>query len=372
MYIAIFNWRDIRNPKHGGAEIVTHEYAKGWVKAGHKVTVICPAFPNSPKKEMIDGVEYIRLGVRTSWNYLLIHILAFFYYQRFLKGEIDLVIDQIHWVPFFTPLYVNEKKLAFIHEVAQGIWAKQFGLLIGGIGRRIEPLFFQSYNNIPFLTVSDSTRKDLAAFGIQEEDITVIRNGISIKPLTKLPIKEKDPTCIFIGRITPVKNIEEIIKAFSFIKMELATAKLWIVGGDDNKHYSNMIKKLIHEEGVDGAVKFFGYVSEKRKLELLRISHLLLHTSVAEGWGLNIIEANAMGTPAVVYNVSGLRESVVDGMTGVVCPVKNPKEMAKQILELFRNYNKYRHMQNECLKRTRQFPWKKSINESLKLIRLID
>lgn len=368
MKIVIFNWRDIKNPKAGGAEIVTHQYAKGWVKAGHKVSVVCPAFPNFPRKETIDGVEYRRLGIRTSWNYLLIHILAFFYYQRCLKGKIDLVIDQIHWVPFFTPLYVKEKKLAFIHEVAQKIWVKQFGGLIGRIGRKIEPLFFQIYKNIPFLTVSKSSKSDLSRMAIPERNITVIRNGINITPLKKLPKKENVPTFIFVGRIAPVKNIEELIIAFSLIKKELKNAQLWIVGAIDNKDYYNKIRQIVTKNNLKKDVAFFGYVNEKKKFELLRRSHLFLHTSLSEGWGLVVIEANAMGTPAVVYNVAGLNQAVVDDKTGLICRENTPLEMAEHILDLYKDKDKFQRMQKECFVFSGQFSWKKSLSKSEQLI----
>ena len=42
--------------------------------------------------------------------------------------------------------------------------------------------------------------------------------------------------------------------------------------------------------------------------------------SLAEGWGLTILEANTLGTPAVAYDVPGLRDSVRDGQTGWLVP----------------------------------------------------
>jgi hypothetical protein len=60
--ILIFNWRDIKNPSAGGAEVFTHENAKRWVEKGRSVTLFTSAFPNCAKEEVIDGVKIIRAG----------------------------------------------------------------------------------------------------------------------------------------------------------------------------------------------------------------------------------------------------------------------------------------------------------------------
>jgi glycosyltransferase involved in cell wall biosynthesis len=57
-------------------------------------------------------------------------------------------------------------------------------------------------------------------------------------------------------------------------------------------------------------IEVLGRVSKEEKLELMQKSHALAVTSVKEGWGLVVTEAASQGTPAVVYNVDGLRDSV--------------------------------------------------------------
>lgn len=368
MKILILNWKDIKNPRKGGAEIVTHEYAKQFVKNKHEVLLLSPAFSGCRNTEVIDGVQIRRLGIKRNFNYLFIHILVFLYYQRKLKHHIDLVIDQIHWIPFFTPLYVKEEKIAFIHEVAQNIWEKQFGKILGFIGKKLELLFFIFYKSTPFLTVSATTKMDLVNFGIPENNITVISNGINIIPLAKLSQKAKDPTFIFVGRITRVKNIEDTIVAFKGIKTKLSGAKLWIVGSVDDKRYCKELFHLASKLTLLESITFWGFVSEKKKLDLLTRSFLLLHTSLTEGWGLVIIEANAMGTPSVVYHVPGLTESVVDYKTGLIVRRNEPSEVAKLALDLWEDKCRYVSMQKKCLAWARQFSWETSYKKFINLL----
>ena len=76
----------------------------------------------------------------------------------------------------------------------------------------------------------------------------------------------------------------------------------------------------VHQLGLERAVTLPGRVSEQAKSDLLSRAWLTVAPSLAEGWGLTVLEANALGTPAVAYDVPGLRDSVRDGQTGWLVP----------------------------------------------------
>lgn len=342
MTIAIFNWRDIKNPKAGGAEIVTHEYAKGWVKAGHRVLVLCPAFPGSLPEESIDGVKYIRIGFP-------IHLTAFFYYQKYLKNKIDLIVDEIHGLPFFTPFYVKEKKLAFICEVAGKIWFEMYPFPIAVVGWLVETLYFRFYKNTDFLTISQSTKEDLLKKGIAEKNITVVYPGLKINKHKIYP-KEKIPTLLYLNRICKMKNLKDAIRASAKIK----NCGLWIAGHISDEKYYQECLSLIDKLKLKN-VKFFGYVDEAKKYELLSKAHILIHTSVKEGWGMNILEANSCGTPAVGYDVAGLRETIKNEVTGLITSKNNPYELANLIRKLLSNKLKYKLMTKACKNWSKNF-----------------
>ena len=202
MNILILNWRDIKNPKSGGAEIVTLEHAKAWVKKGHKVTWFTSEFNKSSREERFEGITIVRRG-----NYLSVYLYAPFFYL-FSGQKFDLVVDEIHSLPFFTPFFVRKPKLAFIHEVAGEIWDSMYSFPINKIGKMIEPLLLLPYRSIRFMTVSDSTKKSLIKAGIKASKISVINNGIEEKSLIVLPVKAKIPTFIFVSRVVKMKGIE--------------------------------------------------------------------------------------------------------------------------------------------------------------------
>ena len=78
MNILIYNWRDIRNPAAGGAEVFTHEIARRWVERGNEVTMFTSAFAGCRKEEVVDGVRIIRDGGKYSVYWKATHENIFF------------------------------------------------------------------------------------------------------------------------------------------------------------------------------------------------------------------------------------------------------------------------------------------------------
>lgn len=361
MKILILNWRDTRNPKSGGAEIVTMEHAEAWVKKGHSVVWFTSKFENLKNEEKIQGVNIVRRG-----SFFTVYFWAPFFYL-FSNNKFDIVIDEIHGLPFFTPFYVRKPKIAFIHEVAREIWDYMYPFPINKIGKFLEPALLRPYLNVRFITVSDSTKQSLIDIGLKPEKINVIYNGIRNNIVTKLPIKERTPTFIFVSRVVKMKGVEDVIKAFFHILKEVKDGQLWIVG-DGDKNYLEHLKKTMYIYTISTKVKFFGKVNNDKKLELMRKAHLLLHASIKEGWGLVVVEAASQATPSIVYDVSGLKDSVKNGKTGVVINNNTPQEMAKEAISLIKDKKRYETLQKNGLLWAKSLTWEKATKQSLALL----
>ncbi|HZI30897.1 MAG TPA: glycosyltransferase, partial [Candidatus Binatia bacterium] len=83
----------------------------------------------------------------------------------------------------------------------------------------------------------------------------------------------------------------------------------------------------------------------------------LVHTSLREGWGLNVIEANAMGTPAVVYPVGGLVDSTLNNETGLVTQAETPESVADVIQSLIQTPEKYDSLRLNAWNRSKKLVW---------------
>lgn len=345
MKILILNWRDIKNPAAGGAEVLTHELAKRWVEEGHSVTQFSSLFKGGKPEENTDGITIVRQG-HADARYLSssVHFAAYRYYNKFCKGKIDVVVDEIHGLPFFTPLYVREHKVGLICEVADELWKKGYGPFFGAIGRMLEILYLRVvYKKIKFVTISSSTRKELINNGVQQELIHVIPMGIT-RPVSKsMPVKEKNPTLIYVGRLAKAKGIEDAIRILKEVKKEIADIKLWVVGRGDEE-YTDYLLGLVRESGLENEIKFYGFVSEEKKFELMARAQILISPSQKEGFGLTVPEAGFVGTPSVVYDIAGLRDIIIHKNNGILCDM-NVLSMSQAIIGLLKDKFLYKKVQ---------------------------
>lgn len=370
MNILFFSWRGPGHPYVGGAEQSTLAHAKGWITAGHSVTLFTSYYPGGKKEERLMGLRIIRRGQQVFG----VHIEALKWYLFERKESYDLVIDEFHGIPFFTPLYVRIKKLAFIHEVTKEVWklnpwTKPFNLIPYLMGNLLEPLVFKFlYSHIPFMTVSESTKKDLIEWGINPSNITVIHNGVTIHALKKIPQKEERKTLIYLGAISKDKGIEDALRVFSFINNTEHDWQFWVVGKSDPR-YLKKLKFLSEKLRIDKKITFWGFVDEEKKFELLSRAHIAINTSIREGWGLVNIEANSMGLPVLAYDVSGSRDSIIDGRTGFLSALGDHKDLAANALRLTHNKNIYQTIQRQAILWSKNFSWKKSSKQSLNLLK---
>lgn len=368
--ILILSWRGPGHPNFGGAEMSTHEYAKAWVKAGHRVTLFTSSYKNALKSEFIDNVEIIRRGIQVFGVHL--EACKWYLFEKHIKY--DLVIDQFHGIPFFTPLYVKVKKLALIHEVAKEVWQYNqypppLNLFVASIGSEVEPHIFRLYRKIHFMTISKSTRNDLIEWRIPKENITIIYNGVN-KPEKYDFKKEKKITITFLGVLTKDKGIETAIEVFSYLQTNFKMKfNFWIIGKGNN-NYIKLLKKRIEKLTLTN-IKFWGYVSESKKFDLLGRSHILVNPSIREGWGLVVIEAAEVGTPTVAFNVPGLRDSIIDNKTGILSKEYSATSLGSKVYELVNNKEKYNMICEDAAIWGKKFSWDKATRESLKLIESI-
>jgi len=324
---------------------------------GDSVEWFSAMFPGALNEEIVDGVRIVRAG--RQWT---VHWSAYRRYRGKLTRQFDIVVDEVNTIPFFTPLWADVPKVMFIHQLAREVWWYESAFPLSVLGFLAESIYLWPYRATPVLTVSASTERDLRQLGFQGP-ITVIPEGLEMGAELP-PSKSIQPSFLFVGRLAPSKRIEHILQAFALFRNETGTGTLCVVGSG-SETYRQSLTRLAERLGVSESIEFRGRVTASEKYQLMASAHLLLLTSVREGWGLVVSEANACGTPAVVYDVPGLRDSVRHESTGLVVPPQ-PRYLSDAMVRLITDRTLYARLAAEASKWSRTF----SFDETVRVVRV--
>jgi glycosyltransferase involved in cell wall biosynthesis len=222
----------------------------------------------------------------------------------------------------------------------------------------LEPLATRmlSFAKVPLITVSESTRREMAQYGFPTRDTSVISEGIELQPAENIEriVKYDKPTILSFGGVRAMKRTLDQVKAFELAKPAVPGLQLKIAG-DANSPYGQAVLDYIAHSRFSDDIDYLGRIRQDQKSELMRRCHIITVTSIKEGWGLIVTEAASQGTPAVVYDVPGLRDSVRHNNTGLVTE-EDPGDVAAGIIDLLQDPPLYSRLRRNA------WEWSKQIN----------
>jgi glycosyltransferase involved in cell wall biosynthesis len=363
MKILVINWRCIKNPEMGGAEVHLHEIFKRVAAAGNDVTLVAHAFNGAPKQEIIDGIKVIRVG-----NKVLFDVAVKRFYKSKLKNEnFDLVVDDISKIPLDTPKFVKEPLVGIIHHIHGESLYRELPYPLAKYIISKENRIPYVYADTPIFTVSPSTRKELIDMGLNSEKIDFLYNAINHELYASTHVEKfPTPTITYIGRIKKYKQIERVINAMPLLLTQFPDLQFRIGGRGD---YEETLKKIVAEKGLQKHVKFLGFLSEKEKAEELGKAWVFVTLAMKEGWGITVIEANAMGTPVVGSDVQGLRDSIRDYETGFLVNMDDKVQIAEKIGELLSNDDLRKEFSANAKIWAKKFTWENSAEHFIKKVK---
>lgn len=350
MKILVVNWRDIFNPEAGGAEIHIDEILKRKPDVW-EVDFVSAEFKGSTERDTVNGYHIHRIP-----NNSLFHVTFKKYWRKHLKkNDYDLIIDDVSKIPLCIHRYVKDIPVLAVHHHIHGkSLFKQLIFPIALYVYTLEKHFLKFYKNVPMIVVSDSDYKELIAT-YDYQNARILHNGVDLAPLRNIDVPKTDqPSVIYLGRLKKYKRVNHVLSAFKLILEKYPDAHLFIGGkGDDEPR----LKKITAELGLESKVDFLGFVTDEIKYKFLKSSWLMGIASEKEGWGIVVIEANAVGTPVVGYDVEGLRDSIKDGVTGFLTENGNIEQFAQNMLRLIDDRELRNQFGEQAVKWSSQFDW---------------
>ncbi|GLZ50571.1 glycosyltransferase family 4 protein [Actinomycetospora sp. NBRC 106378] len=310
--VLVLNWRDVRHSQAGGAEAYAHQISKRWVEAGVHVTWLTARDAGQSARDEIDGIEILRAGATMGvYARTAIRLLRGSLRQRF-----DAVVDCQNGIPFFSPLFTRNTVpiVQLVHHVHQDQFSTRFGpggalvgrLLEGRVARRV-------YAGRRTVAVSASTRQELRRRLKFDGPIDVVPNGMNTTITSGTRRRAEKPTIVLTSRLVPHKRVDLLLHAVSAALPDVPDLQVEIIG--DGPELTTL-RRMAVELGLGRVVRFHGRLPDAERDALMESAWMTTSTSDGEGWGLVVLEGAAAGVPCLAIRTTGIRDSVLDGVTG--------------------------------------------------------
>jgi glycosyltransferase involved in cell wall biosynthesis len=364
--ILVVNWQDRRNPLSGGAEVHFHEIFSRIARRGHRVTLCCSSFPGALPRETIDGIEIIRSGWREIFNYTF----PLTYLTRLRGGAFDVVVEDLNKLPFFSPLYIRRPLAGIAHHLFGKSVFREAWILPAAYVYMMERAALSLYRKrIPFMVVSRSTEREFLERGFSAGRLEVIHNCVDHGLYTPgAGNKSGTPLAVYFGRLKRYKSVDTFLRALPDVIARFPSLKAVVAGeGDD----AGRLRALTGELGLGRAVEFTGYLTETQKVELLRSAWFTVTTSLKEGWGLTVIEANACGTPSIAADVPGLRDAVREGETGLLYPHGDSRALSACMARLLEDAALRKSLSEGAVRWASTFNWDDAAEKTIAFLRRV-
>ncbi len=386
------------------AEYITQEF----VEIGHDVSVFTLNQGDLKTRDVFKGVEIHRPVIADAsnvfpffvtddlkkWGTNIRFFNDIFIYNilsatKFINGLIkkekyhfDIVC--VHdWLSSIAGLVIkNELKMPVVFHTHSTEWGRA-----GGAGSEVvshlENAIAQSSDRI--LTVSYSMQQDLVRHGWPAGKISVVWNGVDPEKynprkyeryeIAKIRERYRVPSdwnmLLFVGRLTWVKSVRNLLVAMPNILREYPNTKLVILGkGEEQRDIQETAERL----GIrDRIVYRFDFVPEYERILHYAAADVCVFPSVYEPFGIVSLEAMAMERPVVVgaRGTVGFREQVINSGTeqnGIHINGEDASDIAWGIKEVLRNPDKARNWGENGRKRVLElFTWRKVAEETLKI-----
>ncbi len=218
------------------------------------------------------------------------------------------------------------------------------------------------------LLVADSynTRSDLLKFySADEARIKVIYPGVNLKVASRESRVASHEYILFVGTLEPRKNVAGLIRAFDWFRRHSGTRHKLVITGMKGWMFEDIFKAY-EASGFKKDIIFKGYVRDDELAGLYQQASIFVYPSFYEGFGFPIIEAFSCGVPVVTSRTSSCGE--IAGDAALLIDPYDYKEIGQAILKLVNDNSLKEEIVRKGLERAKEFTWKKTAREFLKLL----
>ena len=236
-----------------------------------------------------------------------------------------------------------------------------------GIESILRKMLVWVYNSYDVTMVpTEETRKSLTGHGIKNTHLGYF-NGVdtdTFNPnIADYPSEYEDfrdfTKILYVGRLTPDKNLDDLLNAFAYIRKMHQKVKFIFIGDgperDTIKAWSDA-----HNDTL-----LLGRIPPDKISPYFVHADILATASAKENRPLTILEAMASGIPVVAPAAGGIKDQIIDGETGLLTPPYAPQELANSISRLITDDDLYERISRNARDAVLSQSWSNSANEML-------
>lgn len=324
-----------------------------------KVTVITGNYKGAKHNYKIGNIKFKRVGL--NWSYLISRFTYSLFVPLYLLfGKYDIIVDDYSaHSPTFSFLFAKKPVIGSFQNFHSLVNYQHFGKVVGFITKILDNLFVRKFKYIisvsPYLKnyFIEKKRK------WRQKNFVVKYIGVGIDDrlfrIKSFPPNKKKRYILYLGRIDIFqKGLDILLQAFKLVLIKEKNLKLVIAGTGKDLH---RLRKLVREVGVSKNIKILGWVSDKKKFELLQNAVLVCMPSRFEAFPVLPIEAMALGTPIIATKIEGIKEIITNNKTGILIPKENHIELARKILFILNNKELQKRLNINAQKEARKYNW---------------
>lgn len=276
----------------------------------------------------------------------------------------------LHKLATETPILLPARRITTVHDFYGEFMHEQEGLPLGMAGR-----YFSLITRVCFgksqavITVSEAIRQEaLDRFPRTRAHIRAIHNGVDLPLGAPVPEHNERPfTVLYVAKVMPYKGQLQAMEAFDRLLTDhhelQGRARLVMHGFNNDQAYYDTLKARMETGALKGAVQMRPYGMAKTVQDIYRDADLFLFLTRYEGFGLPVVEAQAMDIPVVCSDIPVLREVGGDG----ACYVdrQDPEAVANALFRLITDRDEYTALVQRGASNRGRFGWDRMARNTL-------
>lgn len=338
---------DVIYPSYGGCGVTTERFIEKLKERGHKLIAITSRSGDQKDKEDYKGIIVYRLPSiylpKTQKRAKVVCPNKKKIASILKKEDVELVQIQ-NPISFLSRAVVKVSKrmgiavVMGLHVQAECITAHVPILDKKMVNDKVFKLLFNYYSKSDLVVAPSGFAANLLKRYRPDVDVMVVSNGIDLKKYAKKRSLSKNmkgdkEKILFIGRLSPEKNLKVLIGCMPLVLRKIDNAKLLIAGDGPEK---KALKKQADRSGLGKHVVFTGHLDEKELIKMYSSCSVFVLPSKVELQGMVVLEAMASGKPVIAARseASGATELVKEGVNGFTFNADSEEELANSIIKI--------------------------------------